>query len=106
METKSSQIAKKLALHELETYFSIVRPPFDLEQIRAFQLVYQRLYPSLNKKQRLRLDVWAELMEGTQGNQAAEVQQLPGSRRAGRFFGVCRRLELGAQLDTCLDGLI
>jgi hypothetical protein len=108
METTITQTVKTLALLELETYFSIVSPPFSLQQIRAFQTVYQRLYLSLNHNEKRRLDEWAKRMNGEKGQQAAtgEAQKLPSSPNVHCFFGVCRQLEFGRQLTKCLDGLI
>lgn len=47
---------------ELDGYFSSVRPPYTLGDIRDFNLMYRRIYPTLSSEQRALAEEWVDAM--------------------------------------------
>jgi hypothetical protein len=54
--------AVSAGLGELEEYFSNIRPPYTLSDIRAFNHLYQRLYPRLDTGEKVRAEQWVDWM--------------------------------------------
>jgi hypothetical protein len=49
-------------LGELEEYFANIRPPYTLSHIRGFNHLYQRLYPALDAREKVRAEEWVDWM--------------------------------------------
>ncbi len=49
-------------LGELEDYFSNIQPPYTLSDIRGFNHLYQRLYPGLDAREKVRAEEWVDWM--------------------------------------------
>ncbi|MCU0735884.1 MAG: hypothetical protein MUF20_10230 [Methylotetracoccus sp.] len=47
-------------LAELEGYFSGIRPPYTLNDIWNFNRLYRRLYPVLNRDEKIRAEQWVD----------------------------------------------
>lgn len=65
-------------LAELERYFSDVRPPYDLHDIRNFNRLYQRLYPVLDRDDKMRAEEWVDRM----------IDNVERKEWASRIYGV------------------
>ena len=50
------------AFQELETYFRSVEPPYTLRNIRKFNAIYGRIYPTLTRGEKLQAESFVDEM--------------------------------------------
>ncbi len=65
-------------LVELESYFSSIRPPYTLQHIRNFNRLYHRLYPALDREEKVRAEEWVDRM----------IDNVERKEWASRIYGV------------------
>ncbi len=65
-------------LAELEGYFSNIKPPYTLNDIRDFNRLYRQLYPVLNRDEKIRAEKWVDRL----------IDNVERKEWASRIYGV------------------